>query len=246
MTRRRRRRAAAHALDDALWQWLLDQHPILGGLAAEEVLTLRELTQWFLADKRFESPAQENSFETCAVVAVQAVLPVLTVGAEWLAGWQTVVLLPDEYDAEFTDVDEAGVVHEWNDRIAGESWDDGPLTVSLTDVEASGWGDGFNVVIHEIAHKLDMTDGAMNGKPRLHADQDAVAWRATLTEAFESARHSRGDRLIDDYALQDPAEFFACVSELFFEVPARLQGALPNVYATLSAFYRQDTRARRA
>ena len=241
---RRRRRAVAEALDGELWRWLLEQHPILLGLSAQQQATLRGLTERFLGGKHFESPAADVGFESCAVVAVQAVLPILELGDQWVSGWRTVVLLPDEYDAEFTEVDEAGVVHEWRDRIAGESWDEGPLTLSLRDVDASGWCDGFNVVIHEVAHKLDLTDGAMNGKPRLHPDQDAEAWRRTFSDVFESLQRSGGSDLVDEYALQDPAEFFASMSELFFELPGPLSEALPGMYAQLQAFYRQDPRAR--
>lgn len=235
-------------LDADLWRWLLEQHPILRGFDAAEQTTLRGLTEGFLASKHFESPVVDVELEVSAVVAVQAVLPVLMLGEQWLRGWRTVVLLPKEYDADFSEVDEAGVIHEWRDRIAGESWDEGPLTLSLRDVDASGWGDGFNVVIHEVAHKLDLTDGAMNGKPRLHANQDAGVWRRSLTEAFETMQRrddsSPDDGLINEYALQDPAEFFASVSELFFELPGALKDTLPDVYAQLHAFYRQDPLAR--
>ena len=244
--RHRRHHAAAKALDGPLWHWLQEQHPILRGLSVDERAALRALTEGFLAGKHFESPAADVGFEICAVVAVQAVLPVLELGAHWLDGWRTVVLLPDEYDAEFAEVDEAGVVHEWRDRIAGESWDEGPLTFSLRDVDASGWGDGFNVVIHEVAHKLDLTDGAMNGKPHLHPDHVATAWRNAFTNAFQSLQHTGGNDLIDEYALQDPSEFFASVSELFFELPDELHVALPEVYAQLCGFFRQDPRARLA
>ena len=45
---------------------------------------------------------------------------------------------------------------------------------------------------------------------------------------------------MDPYGATSPAEFFAVVSELFFELPHRLRAVYPDVYAQLAAFYRQD------
>jgi Mlc titration factor MtfA (ptsG expression regulator) len=109
--------------------------------------------------------------------------------------------------------------------------------------------DGHNVVIHELAHKIDYLNGAADGTPSL---PDGAARRA-LASAFEPAflaqreRAARGEKsLLDDYAITNEAEYFAVATEVFFEKPHALARELPDVYAQLSAFYRLDLAARHA
>ena len=66
---------------------------------------------------------------------------------------------------------------------------------------------------------------------------------AAFSSAFEdfSERVERGEEvLIDDYAADDPGEFFAVMSEAFFLHPHDVQETYPEVYGQLVAFYRQD------
>ena len=98
---------------------------------------------------------------------LQAALPVLNLGLDWYRGWHSVVLYPDEFRSRFEEVDEAGVVHEVEDWRSGESWTAGPLILSLDDLRWSGRGEGYDVVIHEFAHKLDMLNGDVDGMPAL-------------------------------------------------------------------------------
>ena len=114
--------------------------------------------------------------------------------------------------------------------------------LSWEDVAASGRLEGYNVVIHEMAHKLDMLNGDANGFPPLHADMDSATWYRVFSEAFEDldARVEAGEETeIDEYAAEEPGEFFAVTSEYFFEAPDVLGECYPKVYAELRAFYRQ-------
>jgi hypothetical protein len=107
---------------------------------------------------------------------------------------------------------------------------------------------GHNVVIHEFAHKLDMLDGAANGLPPLHRNMSVKAWADAFSHAFADFR-ARTDRaeetLIDPYGAESPGEFFAVLSEVFFERPATIERVYPAVYRQLAGFYRQDPAARR-
>ena len=99
------------------------------------------------------------------------------------------------------------------------------------------------VIVHEMAHKLDLLNGEANGMPPLHAGMSRSAWTAAFSSAFEdfSERVERGEEvLIDDYAADDPGEFFAVMSEAFFLHPRDVREAYPEVYGQLEAFYRQD------
>jgi Mlc titration factor MtfA (ptsG expression regulator) len=131
------------------------------------------------------------------------------------------------------------------------------VALSRVDIEASGWGDGYNVVIHEMAHKLDGRDGSFDGCPPLHAGMDYEAWRRSFSEAYESLRASmerparrrgqsprskRGPR-IDTYAAESPDEFFAVACEYFYEKPALLLAEYPEVFRQLALFFKRDPTA---
>jgi len=155
------------------------------------------------------------------------------------------------------------VVHLTNDPMAGEAWLGGPVVLSYEDVALAADERervaGYNVVIHEFAHKLDMRNGDPNGFPPLHSGMSREAWKRAFSAAYEDfcKRVDAADRLperrmqaaldalpIDPYAAEAPAEFFAVGSEAFFETPELLQPAYPAVYEQLRLFYRQDPLAR--
>ncbi len=122
------------------------------------------------------------------------------------------------------------------------------MILSWADVEASGWGDGYNVAIHEIAHKLDLLNGEVDGFPPLHRGMSARAWNQTFSAAFEDLgrRVDAGEETeIDPYAAEEPGEFFAVLSEYFFEQPGLVKTEYPDVYWRLAEFYRQDPWKRR-
>jgi hypothetical protein len=136
-----------------------------------------------------------------------------------------------------------GVVHQGDEPYSGEAWLGGPVVLSWADIQTSEYSDGVNVVIHEFAHKLDMLNGDANGFPPLHAEMDREAWSMTFRAAYEDfcARvDADEDTPIDPYASESPGEFFAVLSEAFFETPDVVQDEYPAVYAQLAAFYRQD------
>jgi Mlc titration factor MtfA (ptsG expression regulator) len=127
--------------------------------------------------------------------------------------------------------------------MRGEAWLKGPLILSGRDAMRSGALDGINVVIHECAHKLDMLNGDANGFPPLHRGMNAAEWSRVFSAAYEDLcrRVDAGHHTaIDPYATENPGEFFAVLSEVFFEMPVRLRQSYPSVYEQMTAFYRQD------
>ena len=252
----RRQRPARPAIDAEDWRSAIEHLPLLEGLAAAELERLRSLAERFLQKKRLE-PAQGAgvAMGMRLEIALQAALPILELGIDWYRGWHAVILYPDQFVPAHEVVDEDGLV--WIDDApkSGEAWDQGPVILSLTDAEAGRERDGYNVVLHELSHKLDLLDGAANGHPPLHAGMSDAGWARDLGAAYEDlCRRSEQppphpdaepDTLgIDPYAGESPAEFFAVCSETFFELPDVLQAAYPAVYGQLRAFYRQDPLAR--
>lgn len=226
------------------WSRLLEEHPILAGFSAAQLEQLRDLAAHFNKVKRFEAAdGLQLSGYMKASVSLQACLPILNLGLKWYSNWKTIVVVPAGFSQKQRKVDTAGVVHEWKEVHIGESWVKGPVVLSWKDVAASGRADGFNVVIHEAAHRLDLLDGAMNGRPALHREMSPEQWRVTFRAAYTNLawRMSRAlPSAIDTYALENPGEFFAVLSEIFFERPRNILMEYPGVYDLLKEFYRQD------
>ena len=232
------------AVTDEVWRTLRECLPIVATLRDSDAEKLRGLTDSFLRTKSLEGAGGlELEEETRVVVAAQACVPILELGMDAYTGWRSVVVYPGGFVSRGTSVDETGVEHEWEEPRSGESWFRGPVVLSWEDVAASGRLEGYNVVIHEMAHKLDMLNGDANGFPPLHAEMDGARWYRVFSDAFEDlcARVEAGEETdIDDYATEAPDEFFAVTSEYFFELPEVLRECYPMVYGELRAFYRQD------
>lgn len=226
--------------------------PLFDGFSDAEREQLRVLARRLLEEKTVSPVAgAEPGGRELAAIALQAALPVLNLGGGWYGTWNEIILYPQQFVPEREITDDFGVVHRVRQPLSGEAWEGGPLILSLDDVAASGWSDGYNVVIHEFAHKLDMKNGAVDGLPPLHTDMDAAAWAAAFEPAYVDfcGRVDDAERIgveldIDPYASESPAEFFAVLSEYFFELPDLLAAEYPAVYAQMARFYRQDPQSR--
>lgn len=247
---REQRRIETSPLTAGRWRDILAGRQAFAHLAAEERETLRHLAIHFLHARRFLGAHGLAVPESaCWTIAAQACLPVLHLGLEWLDDWQTVIVYPDEFVPDHEYMDEHGILHHDRHPLAGEAWDRGPLLLSLADALHPDPDTGYNVTIHEIAHKLDMRNGADNGQPPLHADMDPAAWQRAFADAYEDLCRRTDHALpgeLDPYGAESPAEFLAVCSEAFFENPALLERQYPAVAAQLRLFHRQDTRRGRA
>ncbi|HET19248.1 MAG TPA: zinc-dependent peptidase [Chromatiales bacterium] len=239
--RRRRRILERHPIAEADWRTTLAAVPILRRLSGPDLERLRESATLFLHRTPFTPiDGVELTPAMRARIAAQACLPALNLGEDALDEVTRVIVYPDAFVPEIEEVDEAGVVHRRREVRGGEAWGRGPLVLSWDDVEASGHGEDYNVIIHEVAHVLDMGNGVPNGFPPLPKGMSARAWSEALGAAFEdlNQRLDRGEESpIDPYAAEAPEEFFAVASELLFEQPEILRAAYPAVFAQLETYY---------
>jgi Mlc titration factor MtfA (ptsG expression regulator) len=246
---RRARVLRRHAIDEALWRVTVARYPFTRSLRGAERERLRELVTLFLYEKGIHGAGGMIVRDDVRMaIAVQACILILNLGLDYYRGWVEVIVYPDEFVAQREFVDEAGVAHTVEEPMTGESWERGPVILSWADANEGGRAGGYNVVIHEFAHKLDMLNGEPNGFPPLHANMSRAAWSAAFSHAYEDfcAQVDSDEALLDldDYAAESPAEFFAVMSEAFFESPQTLIALYPDVYAQLVQFYRQDPAAR--
>jgi Mlc titration factor MtfA (ptsG expression regulator) len=245
-TWRRKRVLHRFLLDEALWQHVTRGLPFLRGLTDAEWQSLKELCVLFLQEK--EIYGARGFIPTDAVrlsIAAQACLPILNLGLDAYQGWVGIVVYPGEFKVRREEMDENGVVHEYDDALSGEAWPGGPVILSWQDIKLGNAG--YNVVIHEFAHKLHMDRGHMDDFPLPHAHMDKGQWLSTWDAAYDEfcIEVDRGiHTLLDPYASEQPAEFFAVLSEAFFTLPQAVRSNYPELYRQLALFYRQDPAAR--
>lgn len=240
----RRRVLENESIPDNLWQEAVTRLRCLHGLSAIELKRLREYVILFLHAKQI-SGAHELIItdEIHVMIAVQACILILNLDLDYYDGWVEIIVYPGEFIRDYEYVDEDGVVHHAREPVSGESWLGGPVILSWEDTAAAEVGVGYNVVIHEFAHKLDMLNGDANGFPSLHADMNQQAWSEAFGKAYAIfCLNVDADEatVIDPYAAENPAEFFAVISEAFFEIPLVVKLSFPAVYEQLALFYRQD------
>jgi len=231
------------------WQDALNI-PLLASLEQQENQRLINLAQQLLQQKLLV-PLQGLELNTLMQqrIALLLALPVLELGGDWLDGFNEIQLYPGPFVVNDDWQDEHGLVHSGPQIQSGISWEQGPLVLNWLEIQDSFDCSGFNLVIHEVAHKLDMRNGGQaNGVPPL-ARAELRAWEQDLTAAMQQLQEEvelvgEDAASIDPYAATDAAECFAVLSEYFFSAPELLVERFPTLYPHFCGFYRQDPLAR--
>ncbi|MGE0796980.1 MAG: zinc-dependent peptidase [Lautropia sp.] len=248
--RQRARRARLRAQPfPAEWHALLQRRlPLYRRLPPALRAQLQQQMLVFVAEKSFigcEGLAVTD--EMRVLIAAQACLLILNRPTGVYPSLAQVLIYPEAFIVDKEEVDEDGVSHRERQVLTGESWAESQVVLSWPDVlHGAGFDDGENVVIHEFAHQLDQETGYANGAPELTGAEHYASWSEVLGEEFERLRDriDAGEQtLLDDYGATDPVEFFAVVSEAFFEQPIELTAEHPALYRELSRFYRVDPAA---
>ena len=203
--------------------------------------------QVFLAEKHFEGAGGlEMTDEIRVTIAAHAcVLLLHRAPATYYPELGSIVVYPHAYVARVVERGPDGIVHEFDSARLGESWTRGVVVLSWDDVVAAGRDvhHAHNVVLHEFAHQLDAENGVVDGAPLLERRGLYAAWARILSGEFAALQRAaaRGVHTdIDPYGATSPAEFFAVVTEAFFEQPVALKRRHPELYDELASFYRQD------
>jgi Mlc titration factor MtfA (ptsG expression regulator) len=136
-------------------------------------------------------------------------------------------------------------VSEGPQVLLGESWHRGSVVLSWDDVrhDAADINDGHNLVFHEFAHQIYDSGGKGDDTIVLKSSSSYIAWARVLQKDYEKLRQATAQRqatLLSKYGATNPAEFFAVVTEFFFEKPKELKEIHPELYNELKQFYQQD------
>ncbi|MDB4944281.1 MAG: hypothetical protein JWP97_3815 [Labilithrix sp.] len=245
----RRRRHLLENPFPAAWREIMDRNcAFVGRLGEEERRKLEGLVQIFCAEKNFEGcGGLELTDEMRVTIAAEGCRLLLHVDQDIYPDLVSVLVYPSAYRAT-KQQREGHVVIEREDARLGESWSRDAIVLAWDHVLASARGElgAENVVLHELAHQLDAQSGAVDGAPPLGSRGRYASWARVLGTEFAALAervHEGRASDIDAYGAESPAEFFAVVTEMFFESGARLKENHPELYGELAGFYHQDPAA---
>ena len=251
------------AIPEPLWRSVVTRYPFVAHRTPPELARLRELCSEFLASKEFHgTQGLAITDEMALCVAVQACLPLLHWGPtalDWYGDFVGIVIHPGEVVAHREVLDEVGVVHRFDEPLAGEAMAGGPVmlvwshVVGHTDDSARG----YSLVIHEFAHKIDMrykphhvdADGCPRLPPGfmgLDSRAARTVWHETLESSFRQFRRGvdMAERFgapapwLDPYGAHSPAEFFAVACEAYFVNEPQFQSELPELGRLFDGFFK--------
>lgn len=244
-----------------LWELTLSHYPFLVQRPPADLLRLRQLTGLFLRQKEFHgAQGMRLTDEIAVAISAQACLPILNMGAgpqalRWYGDFVGIVVHPGEVLARREMTDDSGVVHHYSEILSGEAMEGGPITLSWQDVQAAGESAarGYNVVIHEFTHKMDMRDGQADGCPPLWAGfmgattsrQARELWLMVLEPEYQRFREQViiAERFggpppwLDTYGAESIDEFFAVSSEAFHVNRPQFTQEFPALQPLFEAFF---------
>ncbi|HHG8772359.1 TPA: DgsA anti-repressor MtfA [Raoultella planticola] len=242
------------------WPWKVDEEsgnaempweqalaiPVLANLSAQEQRELVAMAARFLRQKRLVAlQGLELTPLQSARIALLFCLPVLELGIEWLDGFHEVLIYPGPFVVDDEWEDDIGLVHNQRVVQSGQSWQQGPIILNWLDIQDSFDASGFNLVVHEVAHKLDTRNGDRASGVPLIPLREVAGWEHDLHAAMNNIQDEidlvgESAASIDAYAATDPAECFAVLSEYFFSAPELFAPRFPALWQRFCHFYRQD------
>ena len=239
-TERRRARLRA-APFPAAWRRILRRRvPAAARLPADLQARLKRHIQVFVAEKSFIGcQGQAITDEVRITIAAQASLLLLGhARSDYYPRLRQILVYPDAFVVRHERPVSDGLVQAKPRALTGESWAQGQVILSWAEVVAGAAdpADGRNVVMHEFAHQIDQDSGVSDGRPWRPSAAMRRRWDQVMGAAFERLRLEPSSA-IDPYGASDPAEFFAVVTEMFFERPQALAAEAPAVYRELADLY---------
>ncbi len=244
----RRRRLDRHPFPDGWHAIVKDKLPIYTRMTAAQQLQLQQLITRFLHSKDIVGCAGlQITDEIRVTIATHACLLLLNRPSNEYGELRTILVYPSSFLVKHGTADAAGIVTAETHALSGESWSNGRVVLAWDNVAhgVHDFSDGHNVVLHEFAHQLDHQSGITNGAPLLYSRSAYTNWARVFSKEFaqlQYAADSHINTLINQYGATDPAEFFAVVTETFYEKPDQLATHHAELFEELKMYYQVDPR----
>ena len=238
----RRRTAALAQKFPAAWRQLLNERVAFYlTLTEPEKVRFEQQVKVFLASTRITGVQTDVDDSTRLLVAASALIPVFGFPAWEYRNLAEVLIVPDAW---MLPDDPSREVKPLQGTLLGSVQgfqNQHYMRLSKTSLE-QGFRDAVdrqNVGIHEFAHLLDEADGVIDGLPKAALPLELLQpWAAVMQREIAAIREGRSE--INPYAGTNEAEFFAVVTEYFFEKPEKLQEQHPELYDLLTRAYHQN------
>lgn len=208
----------------------------------EDKHRFEKMLQLFLSEKRITGIQVEVDDTTKLLVASSAIIPIFGFRDWEYHNLGEVFVFPGSIQ-KFKD-QESEAVSEILGRV-NPFQNDHYVTLSKPALERgfNDMADRKNVGIHEFAHMLDQADGEIDGIPEAYLPAELVQpWQELMYRKIQSIKKGQSD--IDDYGATSEAEFFAVVTEYFFEKPDKLAEKHPKLYELLTRIFKQNPKRR--
>lgn len=242
------RRALAHPFPRHYAKILRRNVPAFSRMPADLQLQLKRLIQQFLLQKKFVGcDGLEITDEIKVTIAGKACLLLLNRPTDVYPELSFVLVYPSAFIVPHKEVAAGGLVTHHEQTLLGQSWSDDRVILAWDHVLQNNVAaePGHDVVLHEFAHQLDSESGSVNGAPVMLSKARYTRWSTVLSHEFallqEAVQHGHHG-VIDHYGASNPAEFFAVVTEAFFEKSVALGQEHPELFAALKEYYCVDPR----
>jgi Mlc titration factor MtfA (ptsG expression regulator) len=229
------------------WRKIIQQRmPYFRQMPTDLQLQLKQHIQVFISEKTFIGcNGIKITDEIKVTIAAQACLLLLNRKTDYYPKLKSILVYPRAFLKEQNQLSADGVQYTQKVTLSGESWGFGKIVLSWQDSlhGAELPNDGSNVVIHEFAHQLDQENGKANGSPILGKGQSYECWSKVFLQQFEILKKQAASgtpSIFDYYGATEPAEFFAVVSEVFFEKSKQFSIEHPALYRQLTNYYKVD------
>ncbi len=171
------------------------------------------------------------------LVAASAVIPIFAF-PEWkYKNLETVIIYEDTFNLDFeTDGEDRNIL-----GMVGTGYMERKMILSKKALRKGfkNETDKRNTAIHEFVHLIDKMDGSVDGIPKVLLEkQYVIPWIDMIERKLEEIAKDKSD--INPYAATGREEFFAVLSEYFFETPLLLKKKHPQLYEMLEEIFDQD------
>ena len=208
---------------------------------------LHYLMKVFISEKNFEGcGGLSMTTEIKVTIAAQACILMLNRKPSFYPNLDSILVYPSSYFAQDIETLSYGSYVVTGSYRMGESWKHGIVVLAWDHVKkgALEMDDGHNVTFHEFAHQLDEEDNRhADGVPLLKRPSSYVTWARVFCKEFSKLQRDlirNTEKVIDEYGAVDHAEFFAVVTESFFEKAKLMKQKHPALYKILKEYYRLD------
>ncbi|MHC2993659.1 phenylalanyl-tRNA synthetase subunit alpha [Pontibacter sp. HJ8] len=239
----RRRRQVLERGFPVEWRKILqDRVGFYHTLKEEDQQRFERMLLLFVSEKRITGIQTEVDDTTRVLVGASAIIPIFGF-QDWEYHNLGEVLVFPESIHRFKDKDNEAV-SEVLGRV-NPFQNDHYVTLSKPALEQgfNDMADRKNVGIHEFAHMLDQADGEIDGVPKAYLPEELVRpWQELMYRKISQIENGNSD--INSYGATSEAEFFAVVTEYFFEKPGQLAEKHPRLYELLTKIFKQNPRRR--